>query len=302
MLRICVVWATLPLVFVLGCQPSRILPQDGRSTEAGPVTRVGAHPDLDGQLAAIMESIESARVVMRRDSGTVVADSTFIRFRRELDDRISKVAEVIDDPDFQARWKEQRRLERHPIHEEEAWDDFISRVSGAHGVWVYQAEGDTYFSADEGVLLKKLGPLLTHGMRNFLEMEVDEQRTPAADDAALVIPLDEMTRRIQWTERYLATHPESVVSDVVESKYRWYLAAYMDGLPNTPAFDWHTDELDSAWRESLQNYVTDHPGTESADLVSRYMRLLEASRFKRSAAIEAFLSELWSNFRPVQFP
>jgi hypothetical protein len=194
----------------------------------------------------------------------------------------------------QARWRNEQRLERRPTPEEEARADSIIAVVRAHGVWTRRAEGDTYFSVDESVMLGRLGPYLTRGMVDFLGMQVHEQRGPVADDGALLIPLNELTRRIRWAEGFREAYPGSPVVDVVESRYRWYLAIYLAGLPNTQPFDWRTSELDPEWRESLEHYAENHADLDSGALASRYLDLLEESGFKRNEEIVAFLSELWA--------
>jgi hypothetical protein len=320
-------WASILAVLTMGCQSSGALPHgdDGLIMDREPVGTapdlapvpppppVSFYPELDLQLSPILAAVENARSLLRPDSGSVAADSAFLQFRREFDDRIRDVVTEFDDQAFQAdvwptgaaamaRWRADQRPERRATPEEEARADSIVAVLMYHGVWIDRVEGDIYFSAAESMVLDRLGPFLTHGLRDFLENQADEQRKPVVVDAALMIPLDELTRRLRWAEAFLEAHPQSVVLDVVESRYRRYLAIYLAGLPNTPAFDRRTGELEPDWRESMLRYATNHAGTESGTLVSRYLNLLEVSRFQRSAEIDAFLSELWADVRHKPFP
>jgi hypothetical protein len=316
-------WAGAVLLCAVGCQASGSLPQGEDRSEIDqnlgdttpeelPVPQVGSYPDLGQQLEPIMASVESTRVMLRQDSGTVAADSAFIRFLGELRDEVAEVVERFNNEEFQAdvwpsgaaaqtRWRAEQRPERRATVEEEARADSIVAVLRYHGVWASRAEGDTYFAADERILLERLGPYLTRSMRDFLWMQVIEQTRPTAEDGGLMITLNELTERIRSAEQFIQTYPESPVLEVVESRLGWYLLVYLAGLPNTPSFDWRTGEFDSERRENMEEYVAAHLGNESADLVVRYLDLLTASDFKRNTEIDAFLTDLRTNVRLVQF-
>jgi hypothetical protein len=315
--RICVfvlaVWAT-------ACQPATSFPEAADRSgppdsipEIATAPEIATYPELRRKLAPILESIQSARAMLQQDSGTVAADSAFVTYRRELRDLVQEVVATFNDREFQAnvwpvgaaamrRWREEQRPELRPTSEEEARADSIVAVLMANAIWPERAEGDTYFLAKEAILLERLGTYLTGGMRDFLRMQADEQQRPTAQDAGLMIALDELGERIRSAERFLEAHPESLVRDVVQSRYSWYLAVYLAGLPNSRAFDWRTGDLRPEWRESMEQYAIDHEGTESGRLVSNYLDLLAGSGFSRSAEVDTFLSELWANIRLVSFP
>jgi hypothetical protein len=271
------------------------------------------YSDLGKKLESIPELIDSVRTVLRPDTGTLTADAAFIRLRGDLRDRVREVMAEINDREFQAdvwpagaaasfRRREEQRHDRRPTAEDEARADSILAILRAHGIWATRSEGDTYFSADEALIQRVLGPYLTPSMRDFLEMQVDEQERSTADDGALMIPLDELTRRIRSTEQYMESHPGSLVLNVVRSMHRWYLAIYLAGLPSSGPFHWETQQLDPQWRMSMERYAHDYGDSASGQVVSRYLSLLEASGFQRSEEIDAFRTELWRGSRPGSFP
>lgn len=323
-MRIDQVWTSVLVLSVMACQPSENVPRPEDASEADqPVEDAGmqvahppevsTYPELGGKLAPVLESIASARALLRQDSGTLAADSAFLRFRRELRDRIREVVKEFNEGDFQAdvwpagaaammRWREEQRPERQATSEEEARADSLLEVLEAHGLWADRAEGDTYFSGNEAFLLERLGPYLTPGMREFLDMQAEEQRRPTAEDAALMIPPDELARRIRRSEQFRSDHRESLVWDVVDSRYQWYLNHYLGGLPNSPAFQWGTGDLDPELRKSFERYVAEHGITPSGRLVAHYLTMLEASNFQRSAAIDSLLAQRRANLRLRPFP
>jgi hypothetical protein len=307
-------------VSAIACHPARSSPEPGIAQNRSAATPgdseapgSAAFPELGRTVAPILASIENARSLLRQDSATVAADLAFLRFRKELRDQVQEVVAGFDDRDLQAdvwpagaaammRLREEQRTGLRPEPEAQQRADSLVAFLMAHGIWPAHVEGDTYLFANESLLLQRLGPYLTGGMRAFLRMQAAEQRRPTAGDAALMIPLRELTERLRSAERFLDAYPEAAVWDVVQSRYRWYLAVYLSGLPNSPAFDWRTGDLHPAWRESIERYAADHAGTESGRLVLSYLEQLTASGFARNVDIDAFVSELWSGVRLVTFP
>lgn len=92
-MRIAPVWTLVLMFSAAGCEsPGTSQRADDRAEvdqdpgEREPpvlsVPQVGSYPDLGQKLASIVESIESARAVLRQDSGTLAADAALIRTSR----------------------------------------------------------------------------------------------------------------------------------------------------------------------------------------------------------------------------
>ncbi len=254
-------------------------------------------------LRPIRSTIAAAQSELQPDSGTLAADSAVARLRQVLETQVAQVASRFNDMEFQAdvwpsgaaamaRWREQERAERRATPQEQARSDSLIVLLQAHGIWSRHSEGDTYFTRNESLLLEIMGPYLTRGMHDLLAMEAEEQRRPIAEDAALVLPLDELTRRIRWAEQHLEAYPSSMHADVVLAKYRQYLLLYLDGLDNTPAFDRQTKNLIPLRGEHMEQYVRMYGSSASGRLVSRYLELLQDSEYRRTAQSDELLAQL----------
>lgn len=267
---------------------------------------------LERQVAPVMASIERARAEFRADSATVKADSAYVEFAKALERTVREAVRGLDAPAFEALVRPAGmlatplRIERPAMEEptdgDKAMADSVVSFLTARGIWLRRSEGSLYLTANEAVLSERLGPYLTPAMQEFLRARVREQVAPVADDAALIIPVSEVAARALWAERFLERHPGSVVHDVVASRFDWYLAIYVGGLPNSDPFDWRTGVLWPALRSSFETVASEHGDTSVGRVVAEYLALLQAADFTRTSETDAFVRELWERVRRVPFP
>ena len=319
-MRICAV-ALLVLLGAISCQeedpgvvpgedPSA--PLDTAQLEVPPDSLTRVLIELEPQVAPVMEEIERARVELRADSGSVTADSAFVEFFRGLEATVREAVRGFDDPAFQALlWPDgggAQFLRREdpsreaPTPRDRAMADSVAAFLTARGIWWRRAEGSITFASNEAPLLARLGPYLTPAMQEFLRQRVHEQVHRVADDAAIMIPVNELAERALWAERFLETHPGSIVHDVVLSHFEWYLAVYVGGLPNTRPFELRTGVVRADWRESFEAVASERGNTTVGRVASEYLGLLEASGFTRTAETDAFVREMWEGVRRPVFP
>lgn len=180
--------------------------------------------------------------------------------------------------------------------------DSVMAFLAARGVWARRAEGSVVFAVSEAVLLEHWGPYLTPAVQEFLRQRVHEQVHPVADDAALMIPPSEVAQRALWAERFLEVYEGSIVQDIVASRFEWYLAVYIGGLPNTRPFDTPTGVVHPNWRRSFETVASEHGDSAVGRVVSEYLALLERSDFTRSAETDAFLERMWDGVHLLRFP
>lgn len=268
--------------------------------------------ELEPQVAPVMKAIQRARMDLRADSGSVKADSAFVEFFRELDATVREVVQAFDTPAFQALlWPEgagAQLLRREdpgrgaPTPRDWAMADSVITFLVTRGVWPRRAEVSIVFAVNEAILLERWGPYLTPAVQEFLRQRVHEQVHPVADDAALMIPPSDLAERALWAEHFLEAHAGSIVHDIVASRFDWYLAVYIGGLPNTRPFDTRTGVMHPAWRRSFETIASEHGDSAVGRAVSEYLALLERSGFTRSAETDAFLERMWDGVHLLRFP
>ena len=248
------------------------------------------------RLLPLAASLDSMVLVLRADSATLRADSSFLGFRREFARSVDAVVRTFDDPEFQrlmTNYLEQLLHgpygvpPRHPVVA-----DSLMRLFRQFGIRSYPAEGVAYFVPADDVLLARMGAFITEPMREYLRIEILEYRRPLGYDGSRAVPLDEISDRLAATDRLLMNHPDTPVRAALTDHYRRYLGYYMTGGHNTPFFEARRSwVIDSAVRRAYARHLSRHGSTTSAQVIAEYLTLLEASGFRPSAPVVAFIEE-----------
>jgi hypothetical protein len=282
---------------------SPILPAGSRVIQDGDPLMT----DLEMRLASVAAWRARADEVLRPIAGTPRADREFLALRLELKEVVARLATALETPDFQVRiWPDGavgqglRRSQQRTAPADAAEvvrADALAAFMKARGVWPQRGEGDTYFYPSEEALLEWFGPLVSEEIRQFLRLWADEQARPVAEDAAIMVPRDELERRILATERFLTDFPDSPVRDPVRVRHGHYLALYLGGTDNSRAFDMATGVFRLDLRQALKAFAAAHPGTRSAQTVAAYLEVVRASDFTRTPDVVRFLDRLRGDSR-----
>jgi hypothetical protein len=260
--------------------------------------------DVDRRLAPIAAWRARTEEDLRPLAGTAEADARLLARRLELKALVAEISKPFDTPAFQraigpdgAAGQGYRRAQGQPIDAgsaEVARGEALMDALRVRGVWPDHNEGVTYFDVNEAAVLEWFGGYLTDAIRQFLRLWADEQEQPTAEDASIQIPLEELERRIDATARYLADFPHSPVREPVQARHLAYLSLYLGGTDNSRAFDYRSDVMPPERRQRLAVFAAARREVESGRITADYLKLLEATGFRRTPAVRQFLEALRS--------
>jgi hypothetical protein len=151
-----------------------------------------------------------------------------------------------------------------------------------------------YFEIDYDKILKDFGRYASDKVAGYLEIMAAENNMHFAEDAALVISLDELANRIVKTEKYIGSYPDFVQTQQVLQLHNYYLKAYLLGLNNTPLFDYQTERAKETFLISYENTIANQSGTKLAGILEEYLILLKKSDYTRSEEIMNFINRVTS--------
>lgn len=245
---------------------------------------------LEPKVAPVTATIDSMVGVLRVDSGTIRADSAFMRARNTLEQLVRKIR-TYDDSAFQgiAFPVGPRRGREPPAPRDLARRDSLERNLEARGIWVYRAEGDAYLAVSESTLFRRLGRFLTEAMQQYQRILIEEQASPTGEDASLMISWDDLGGRLARTDRFLTTYPDAAARDEVKSLYDAYLRWYMLASDNTRTFDRRTRVLDLEVHRSYERYASDHASTQSGRIIRGYLEVLRRNGFRYGDAVRKYI-------------
>lgn len=162
----------------------------------------------------------------------------------------------------------------------------------SNGYKLSVSEGMYYFEIDYDQILKDFGQYTSDKLAGYLEIMAAESNKHFAEDAALVISLDELAGRTVKTEKYIGSYPDFVLIKQVKQFHNNYLKAYLLGLNNTPLFDYQTEKAKESFLKSYENTIASQKGTKLAAILEEYLTLLEKSNYMRSEEIMNYINRV----------
>jgi len=162
----------------------------------------------------------------------------------------------------------------------------------SNGYKLSVSEGMYYFKIDYDKILKDFGRYASDKVAGYLEIMAAESNKHFAEDAALVISLEELAGRIVKTEKYIDSYPGFTLIQQVKQLHNNYLKAYLIGLNNTPLFDYQTEKAKDTFLKSYENTIANQKGAKLAGYLEEYLILLEKSNYMRSEEAMNFVNRV----------
>lgn len=117
------------------------------------------------------------------------------------------------------------------------------------------AEGMFYLVLDYP-RFQKVRPYVTNDIKSYIDIMTAETKNRFANDAALSISWQEVIKRAQTQEAFVKSYPKSNRVTQVKALYQLYLSISMNGLNNTPMFDYDSKKIDPKAKAALEAAVS----------------------------------------------
>ena len=167
--------------------------------------------------------------------------------------------------------------------------DQIGEMLAPYGIGLVSSEGAWYLEPQNDYLLKNFGPKLSTAYREYLNIEVQEQKNRFAEDGSILIPLDSLASRIITHENFMARYPDFISGKLAQDQYSQYLGAYLAGMDNSRVFDNVTNLLKDEPRKSFESFIVRNPDKKSTEIVKAYLDLLGTTNFSYTDKVDSFL-------------
>lgn len=156
---------------------------------------------------------------------------------------------------------------------------------------VYDGEGTWTVVPRPGFSAEQFGQLLTSAAADFVGLDDRERNERWQYDAAIVVPLAELGRRVASWEAYLAKYPDSAFAEEARTHFKRELAALLMGTNNTPHYDYTTKRVRPDVIEALKAYAKAYPGTSSAEAALDALKAFEKGGNVFSAAVRRQINQ-----------
>jgi hypothetical protein len=154
-----------------------------------------------------------------------------------------------------------------------------------------------FFPVIDYEYLTKYEKNITDQLSDYLYIMSLESNQPFASDAHVTITWDDLASRINAFESYIKAYPNSIRRPEAEYMLLVYFQAYIFGLDNSPAFDYDTNKMDEELKESYQNSLQAYSGTQLAEILGEYTKLLSENGYALNEAVGIYQSDTIKGLR-----
>lgn len=159
-----------------------------------------------------------------------------------------------------------------------------------NGFGIGMVEGSTYYLQNRDFLKEYFYPKVSESLKEYLIQKNKEAKEMYASDGGLIISPTRLAERIIWTENFIKENPNFY--DPLMEELKWSKKAYMttllEGMDNTPLFDYETKEMNQDFEEAYRTVVNSYADTETAALVKPYY---EATKNKNTQKQKELLAK-----------
>ena len=153
-------------------------------------------------------------------------------------------------------------------------------------------EGSFYPTIDyEG--LKVYNKHITAELQDYIEVKSIDSKDPTILDASLLITFDQLADRIIKTENYIRNYPDSISKEEMLRLYGGYLKLYMEGVDNTPIYDYETGIIIDQVLESYKK-TSNLEDSITSDIITKYMDIIEENELQIDETIFSQITVLYN--------
>ena len=122
-------------------------------------------------------------------------------------------------------------------------------------------------------------------MEKYLVQVNKENEEGFIDDAGLLITPLHLSKRVLWWENFLREHPQFVFTEEIKQKQKGNLTFLLEGIDNTPLFDYQSKRLSENYKEAFEHVLKNHPQSSTAEVIKPYFEALQKKDTKTVTAL-----------------
>lgn len=161
-----------------------------------------------------------------------------------------------------------------------------------NGFKLSSSEGMVYIESDYPQFFRKYRYKTTAKMARYLRIMAEEMNRHFAEDAALMITPNTLSERIIQIDSFIEAFPNFARNQDLKTLRNRYLPAYLLGLNNTPAFSYHSNQIDEKFLKSYQRTANHFPDSELANLTEAYLNVLLKNHYTKTPDVLKFVKDV----------
>ena len=153
---------------------------------------------------------------------------------------------------------------------------FDSSFFKQYGFETYMAEGDYYLRYPYTNMTK-----LSNVPQDWQDwLYILSKRQNDLEDAGLMISVEELRKAIVSISDFIKKYPNFVAKDDADEKLKYYYFYYLDGIDNSPIYDYETNKVKSSYINSYKTFIDTNKDCIGYKTVENYYKKLKNNNFK----------------------
>lgn len=153
---------------------------------------------------------------------------------------------------------------------------FDSSFFKQYGFETYMAEGDYYLRYPYTNMTKLFD--VPQDWQDWLY--ILSKRQNDLEDAGLMISVEELRKAIVSISDFIKKYPNFVAKDDADEKLKYYYFYYLDGIDNSPIYDYETNKVKPAYINSYKTFIDTNKDCIGYKTVENYYNKLKNNNFK----------------------
>jgi hypothetical protein len=153
----------------------------------------------------------------------------------------------------------------------------------SHGFGIGMTEGSTFILQNRDFLKGYFYDKVSEPMKKYLVQKNKEAKEMFSSDGGLLISPTRLAERVIWAENFMKENPNFHPKLMEELKWskKSYLTFLLEGMDNTPLFDYETKELSPDFEEAYQTVTSSYSNTETAAIIKPYYEAIKNKNTKK---------------------
>lgn len=167
----------------------------------------------------------------------------------------------------------------------------VSKKFAENGFTLETGEGMVFPIPDWPRIHQFFAPRVSAPFKKYLDQEVIERRDLDSEDGGMIIPVAEIADRAAFWERFNTENPAFVLSERTHMSESWMRLVVINGMDNTPAYDWETKALNEEFKTTWAAVQQKYPGTKLAAKCKEISDIYASEGWKYTPKVEAWVTK-----------
>ena len=160
-----------------------------------------------------------------------------------------------------------------------------------YGLVLQSTEGFIYIDRSTGPIRAYFFNHLSPSTKEFYDQFEMEKNQNLSEDGMLLISPRQLAERLAFWENFLMKYPDHLFAEFAKNNTEDYLRYLMDGMDNTPAFEFETKNLYPEFLNAYQYLKQHHPSLVSTSVINEYVLLLKKQNYQRTEVVVHFINQ-----------